>query len=159
MRTGLIILIATAVFAADQASKRLIENLVEPNSIISVLSNFNIVLIFNRGVSFGMGSTLPPEYGPYILAILAFGIVAILGVWAFRSDSTMQQAGLAAMIGGAVSNALDRLEDGAVTDFLDFHISARHWPAFNLADVAIVCGVAALMLEGFLSAPKKDAIL
>jgi signal peptidase II len=71
----------------------------------------------------------------------------VLAVWALKTDSSARQIALAAIVGGAAGNVLDRLDDGAVTDFLDFYIGTHHWPAFNLADVAIVCGGVALLLE------------
>ena len=61
------------------------------------------------------------------------------------------------MVGGALGNLLDRLRQGAVTDFLDFYIGSYHWPAFNLADVAIVCGVGLLLMESILVKGKAKA--
>ena len=146
MRTLLIIFIAAAALAVDQASKRLIEGLIEPYSSINVFSNFDLVHIYNRGISFGL-LDFSSSYGPYILSLVGVGIIVALSVWAFRTDNAVQGSALALIVGGAASNILDRLHDGAVTDFLDFYVGAYHWPAFNLADAAIVCGVAALLLE------------
>ena len=141
-------------FAADQATKRLIEGQLEPYSSIPVLSGFNLVHIYNRGISFGLLSSDSP-YAPYILAVFGLVISVGLAVWAFRSESLLQRGALALIVGGAASNVLDRLDDGAVTDFLDFYIGALHWPAFNLADVAIVCGVGLLLLESLFPAAFK----
>ena len=138
-------------FAADQATKRVVETQLEPYSSISVLSGFNLVHIYNRGVSFGLLSSDSP-YAPYVLALFGLVVSVGLAVWAFRSESLLQRVALALIVGGAASNVLDRLDDGAVTDFLDFYIGALHWPAFNLADVAIVCGVGALLLESLFPA-------
>jgi len=146
MRTLLMGLISAAALAVDQVSKRLIEGTIEPYTSVNVLSNFDLVHTSNRGMSFGLFASDSP-FSPYILSFIGLCIIVFLGVWAFRSDSAVQRAALALIIGGAASNVLDRLDDGAVTDFLDFYIGAYHWPAFNLADAAIVCGVAALLLE------------
>jgi signal peptidase II len=147
----LIVLIAAAVLAADQVSKHLIGSFVEPYAAIHVFSNFNLVHIYNRGISFGLLNGLS-SYGPYIISLFGLGIITFLSILAFRTDSALQQAAFAAIIGGAASNILDRLGDGAVTDFLDFHVATYHWPAFNLADAAIVCGAAALLLQPFIPA-------
>ena len=138
-------------FAADQGTKHIVESQLEPYSSIPLLSGFNLVHIYNRGVSFGLLSSDSP-YAPYILALFGAVISVGLAVWAFRSESLLQRVALALIVGGAASNVLDRLDDGAVTDFLDFYIGALHWPAFNLADVAIVCGVGALLLESLFPA-------
>ena len=151
--------IVAAVFAADQGSKHLVEAQLAPYSIIPVVNGFNLVHVYNRGISFGLLSSDSP-YAPYILALFGLAVTIALAVWAFRAESPLQQAALATIVGGALSNVLDRLDDGAVTDFLDFYIGALHWPAFNLADTAIVCGVGALLLESLFPAafkPKEKA--
>lgn len=151
MRVWPTALTMAGVFAADQASKRAVEAQLEPYSSVPVLDIFNVVLFYNRGVSFGLFSS-GSAYVPYILAAFGLAVTIGLAVWAFRTESPLQKAALAFIVGGAASNVLDRLEEGAVTDFLDFHIGALHWPAFNLADAAIVCGVGVLLLESLLPA-------
>ena len=151
MRVWLTALIMAGVFAADQWSKRLIESRFEPFSTTPVLEKFNLVLIYNRGVSFGLLSS-GDAYAPYVLALFGSIVTVALAVWAFRTGSPLQASALASISGGAASNVVDRLIDGAVTDFLDFHVGALHWPAFNLDDIAIVCGVGALLLESVLPA-------
>ena len=154
MRVWVTALVMAGAFAADQVTKRIIEIKLEPYSSIPVLSGLNLVHIYNRGISFGLLSFDSP-YAPYILALFGLVVSVGLAVWAFRSESLLQRGALALIVGGAASNVLDRLDDGAVTDFLDFYIGALHWPAFNLADVAIVCGVGALLLESLFPAAFK----
>lgn len=113
---------------------------------IEVLPVFNLVLAFNRGVSFGLLSSASP-LAPYLLVVLGLLIVAFLGVWLWRTESQLESVALGAVIGGAVANIVDRARDGAVTDFLDFHLGQYHWPAFNLADVAIVGGALLLVVS------------
>jgi len=84
-------------------------------------------------------------------------IVAGLLIWIHRSDSRLTASALGLVVGGALGNLLDRLRQGAVTDFLDFYIGSYHWPAFNLADVAIVCGVGLLLMESILVKGKAKA--
>lgn len=112
-----------------------------PPQVIPVTGFFNLVLGFNTGVSFGLFGQAPA----WLLMAFTLAIVAGLLVWIHRSDSRLTASALGLVVGGALGNLLDRLRQGAVTDFLDFYIGSYHWPAFNLADVAIVCG------EGFCS--------
>ena len=144
MRLAVPIALSTGVFALDQTTKRLAEAVFsESTRTVAVAPFFNLVLSHNRGISFGLLRS-EHAYAPYLLVLIALTIMAGLAVWLWRSDSAIERLGLSAILGGAVSNAVDRLEDGAVTDFLDFYVGAYHWPAFNLADTAIFCGVAAL---------------
>ena len=85
----------------------------------------------------------------WALVLLAFAIVAWLSVWLWRAQGRVVSAALGLIIGGALGNVADRMRFQAVTDFLDFHLGAYHWPAFNLADVAVVCGAALLILDSF----------
>ena len=88
--------------------------------------------------------------------IVSLAIVAVLATWLWRAQSRVLSVALGLVIGGALSNVLDRVRHGAVTDFLDFHFATYHWPAFNLADMAIVAGAALLLLDG-LHGQKREA--
>lgn len=139
------IALSIGVFVLDQATKRLAEAVFsESMRAIAVAPFFNLVLSHNRGISFGLLRSEHP-YAPYVLVFVALTIVVGLAVWLWRSDRAIERLGLSAILGGAISNVVDRLEDGAVTDFLDFYVGTYHWPAFNLADTAIFCGVVALL--------------
>ena len=133
-------------FCVDQATKWwILEYAMNPPEAIRITSFFNLVLGWNRGISFGMlgGYELPP----WTLALLSGSIAAGLGVWLARTNDHLVATGLALIIGGAIGNSLDRIRHGAVTDFLDFHLAGWHWPAFNMADVGVVCGVAFLIID------------
>ena len=147
MHLMLPIALSFGILLLDQGTKRFFEIMLsESGRAVLVTPFFNLVLGHNRGISFSLLSSEHP-YAPYALALFAIVIVIGLAVWMWRSNSLMQRLGLAAIIGGAISNLVDRLENGAVTDFLDFHIGGYHWPTFNFADAAITCGVAVLLLE------------
>lgn len=152
------LIIAPMWFAADQGTKWLvIGHLIDyPERAFPVTPFFNLVLGWNRGVSFGMlsGLALPP----WSLALLALAISAILLIWLCRTLSWLVSCGLGLLVGGALSNALDRLRYGAVTDFLDFHLAGWHWPAFNLADAGIVCGALALMLDVLMTGKASGSV-
>lgn len=150
MRALLYLLFAGVIVALDQLSKWAVMELVFHGDLtpraIEVTPFFNWVIVWNRGISFGMFNQAS-EYGPYILIGLALVISLIFLIWLFRTRSHMQSAGLALVIGGAIGNVIDRLQYGAVFDFLDFHAGGYHWPAFNLADSCIVTGVGVLLIH------------
>lgn len=141
--------VAAGVAVADQLVKWWArETLIAVPEGIEVFSFFNLVLVWNRGVSFGMfgGGALPP----WLLAAVAGAVAIALGVWLMRAEGRWLALGLGLIIGGAVGNIVDRLRFGAVADFLDFHIGAYHWPAFNLADASITVGIALLLIDALL---------
>ena len=146
--------IALGGFLLDQATKWLVLNhVMNPPQVIPVTDFFNLVLGFNTGVSFGLFGQAPA----WLLMAFTLAIVAGLLVWIHRSDSRLTASALGLVVGGALGNLLDRLRQGAVTDFLDFYIGSYHWPAFNLADVAIVCGGGLLLVESVLARGKTKA--
>lgn len=118
---------------------------------IEVLPFFNLVLVKNRGVTFGMFATGHPV-GQWVLILFTAVITAGVMVWLTRVRSRIQAAALGLIGGGALGNLMDRLRHGAVTDFLDFHIQHYHWPAFNLADTSIVIGAALLFIKSSMPA-------
>lgn len=133
-----------AAFVTDQASKAIVIAFdAELRDGIALLPVFNLVLIHNRGASFGLFSGLPW----WALVVVGLAVTAFLAAWLWRAHSRVLGAGLGLAIGGALGNVLDRAWRGAVPDFLDFHIGAYHWPAFNLADVAIVSGLGLLIVR------------
>jgi len=140
--------LAAAVCAADQASKPWLMGLVAGGPV-EVTPFFNLVMVWNSGVSFGL---LQQEGdGRWLLIALAAAIVAGLSVWLWRRPGRRLALALGAVIGGALGNVADRLNYGAVADFFDFHVAGWHWPAFNIADAAIVLGVLGLLLDSLLS--------
>jgi len=137
---------AAAALALDQGAKALALGTPALVDGVELLPILNLVLVRNHGVSFGMLSGVVPWWA---LILLSLAIVAALAVWLWRSQGRAVSMALGLIIGGALGNVVDRVRFQAVTDFLDFHVAAYHWPAFNLADVAVVCGAALLMLDGF----------
>ncbi|MEZ5918849.1 MAG: signal peptidase II [Alphaproteobacteria bacterium] len=117
---------------------------------------FNIVMVWNKGVSFGLFNH-DTDYGPLLLTALSLVISAIFLVWLFRTNSAVQLSGIGLVIGGAIGNVIDRLRFGAVIDFLDFHVAGWHWPAFNLADSSIVIGIFILILYAIFFEERRHA--
>ena len=141
--------VAAGVAIADQLVKWwAIETLMATPEGIEVLPVFNLVMVWNRGVSFGMfgGGAV----APWLLAAVAAAVAVALGVWLMRAEGRWLALALGLIVGGAVGNIVDRLRFGAVADFLDFHIGAYHWPAFNVADASITVGVALLLIDALL---------
>lgn len=114
-----------------------------------ICPNLNAVLVWNRGVSFGLLSS-HSSYAPLILSVLAALISIWLFAWLTIAVYRHVAFALSLIIGGALSNVLDRLRFGAVVDFIDVHAAGYHWPAFNIADSAIVVGAAILFLDAAL---------
>ncbi len=108
---------------------------------------FNLVLTWNRGISFGMFNG-DEGVGAIVFVGLAAAIVAGLLWWLVRVQSLLLALAIGFIVGGAVGNALDRIARGAVVDFLDFHVGQWHPFAFNLADAAISVGVGLLIVDG-----------
>jgi len=137
------------VLGADQLSKWWILDVVQlpERGQIVLLPVLNFTMVWNRGVTFGLLNSFGP-WGYLILSAVAVAIVVALGVWLRRAESAVVAVALGAVAGGALSNNLiDRLRYGAVVDFIHAHIVDWSWYVFNVADAAIVCGVAALVLE------------
>jgi len=147
---------AAMVVFADQLSKYLLlEWIMVPPRVVPVNSFFNLVLSWNKGVTFGLFNH-GNEWNPYIFATLAIVIVCFLMVWLVRAASMVEALAIGLVIGGAIgNNMIDRLRFGAVVDFLDFYVAGYHWYAFNIADSAIVCGVGLLLLENVVRGHKK----
>ncbi len=145
---------AALVLIADQISKWwIVDHVMVRPRVIEVTPFFNIVMTWNRGVTFGMLAS-DGETTRWLLIVLSLAVVGVLLVWLARTAARLPAFALAAVIGGALGNVIDRLNYGKVADFLDFHLAGWHWPAFNLADSAIVCGVGLLLLDTFTSRPE-----
>lgn len=154
MRLGLSV--SFVWFIVDQATKWwIITYVMDPPRVIPITRFFNIVLGRNTGVSFGLFG----DVSPWLLVAVAAAIVAMLMTWMWRAETRMAAIAFGLVSGGAVGNVVDRLRHGGVTDFLDFYVGQWHWPAFNMADVGIVCGVALLLVQGLILERhvKRDA--
>lgn len=141
-----VVIVMFAVFSLDQLSKWLMIEVLTRSGTISILPFFDLSLGFNSGISFGMFADVFANR-PALLAGLKSLIVAGLVIWALRSVAPWDRRSLAMIAGGALGNIVDRVRQGAVTDFLDFHSAGMHWPTFNIADVAICLGVVTLLVS------------
>ena len=148
LRFGLVI--GGAVVVIDQLVKWwLIDWLAEPPGFVEVLPFFNLVMVWNRGVSFGLLGDA--DLAPYLMAGIAGLVVIGLVIWLAGVSERLLAASIGLIIGGALGNIVDRLVYGAVADFVDVHAGGYHWPAFNVADAAITVGVAVMLIDGLLN--------
>jgi len=140
---------AALVLAADQASKYWVLNVLDLQTLgtLALLPVLNLTMVWNRGVTFGLLNSLGP-YGAPALGVGALLVVGALAIWLTRAERPLVAGAIGAIAGGAVGNVIDRLRFGAVVDFIHAHAFGWSWYVFNVADAAIVCGVAALLLDG-----------
>lgn len=147
------LVIAALAILIDQLSKAwLLGLMAEHNGEIKLLPFFNLVMVWNKGISFGMFSD---HDQPYALIALAVVIVAILLHWLVKAHSYWLSGAIGLVIGGALGNVIDRFRYGAVADFFDLYIENYHWPAFNFADSFIFIGVVILLLDSMFSGRKQ----
>ncbi len=140
--------VALLVIILDQASKQWAEAVLRQGQI-ELLPWFNLTLAYNRGAAF---SFLAEAGGWQRFFFLGIGLVAvvIIVVWLrkLRADATQNAVGLSLILGGAIGNLIDRALYGHVIDFIDWHYAGWHWPAFNIADSAILVGAVLVVLAG-----------
>lgn len=111
--------------------------------MVRVTDFFDYVLVWNTGISYGLLDGMPV----WAVGLVMLVAIAALAFWWFRADSNLVRVGLALCIGGALSNALDRVLYGAVADFFHLHWGSWSFYIFNLADVAITAGVVLLIAD------------
>jgi signal peptidase II len=137
-----------ATVIADQVSKELLlRYLQKVGAVVQVIDDFfRLVIVWNNGVSFGFldGDRALP---PWLLSSVAVAVCIGLFVWLRRVDRPFTGWGIGLVMGGAIGNVIDRARWGAVFDFADFHVRQWHWPAFNVADSAIVVGVGLMLID------------
>ncbi len=166
-RAAIVVAVVLATLALDQGSKArartlpldppgcTIDQLATqgcrgvPHAVIAGFWDWELAM--NDGVAFSSfrGKRI-------LLSLIALGAIAMLGMMAWRTapDQQLKRVALGVIVGGALGNLIDRVRDGAVTDFIRWHVNDFWWPIFNVADVALVIGVAVLLLEGVVTRSK-----
>lgn len=135
--------IAFVAFSLDQGTKALaLTNSAVLLPGLAIAPGFNLVLVRNSGISFGMLAEFPPS----ALIVMAFAICSWLIWMLLRTENLSEIIAFSLILGGATGNTIDRIRLGAVTDFLDFYVGQAHWPAFNFADVSIFSGAGILVV-------------
>jgi signal peptidase II len=160
LRPGVIA--ALLVLVLDQATKLWLLFVFDlaHRGAVKVTPFFDLVLAWNVGISFGWLQS-ESQLAQVALMVVKAVAVIVLAIWMSRSRNLIATVALGLIIGGAIGNAIDRFAYGAVVDFALFHVQIAgktfNWYVFNLADVAIVAGVAALLYDSFLGVPAAKA--
>lgn len=150
--------VAGAVLVLDRITKWIVETRVSFLDSLRVIPGFfDVVHTENRGAAFSLFNDSNSEWRTWLLLLFSLAAVVLVGGFLLQRAAKLDRlslAGFALILGGAAGNAIDRLVWGRVTDFLDFYLGAYHWPAFNVADSAIVIGCALLLLQAM--HPKRQ---
>ncbi len=139
--------VAAVVFVLDQLTKSWAQSRLVPGQPLTVVPGFfDLTLILNPGVAFGIFAGVPAEWR-WLVTVFSLAALLLLSTMAFRivpHGGVVGPIALGLVFGGAAGNLLDRWRFGAVVDFVDVHAGQYHWPAFNVADSAITVGVVLL---------------
>lgn len=149
--------VAVAVLVLDQLTKAWASASLDYAQPVAVMPFFNLTLLHNTGAAFSFLSDAG-GWQQWFFSAVAVTVSLIIVVWLWRLPAAerWQSASLALILGGAVGNLWDRLVHGYVVDFLDFYVGGYHWPAFNVADSAIVVGAGIMIWLSFRH-PGDDA--
>ena len=141
------VLVAVAVIAVDQVTKAIVRSEIEPFEQVKVVPGVKLVHAENTGVAFSALS----GGGPLVILVAAVALCALLVFFFTHLTRPLVWLPTGLLLGGAAGNLIDRIGRGSVTDFIKF----PHWPAFNVADIAITAGVLALLWV--IEQPDRDA--
>lgn len=149
--SGLGLLFAAMVFLVDQLSKWWVLKIInlDERQPIQITPFLDLAMAWNKGVSYGLLAT----NAQILLIVLSLAISALIVVWLAKAKTPLLAAAYGILLGGALGNALDRAMHGAVADFVHLHWGTWSWYIFNVADIAIVAGVALLLYDGLFHRP------
>ena len=141
---------AFLMLLVDQAHKLWMLNVYDivSRQPVRVLSFFDLVMAWNKGVSYSLFEA-DSDLELYVLLAVTAAATLFLAVWLWRAQTRLSGLALGLIIGGAIGNGIDRMAYGAVADFFHFHVGTFSWYVFNLADIGIVAGVGLLLYESF----------
>jgi signal peptidase II len=155
------VIVGLVVLLVDQASKWWVLNGLDLPALrqVVLLPVLNLTMVWNTGVTFGLLNGLG-EWGHVLLAVIALAVVVALGFWLRRAESRVVAVAIGSIAGGAIGNVIDRVRFGAVVDFIHAHVDTPwgdlSWYVFNVADAAIVCGVAVLVIDAQFSKRRES---
>jgi len=144
------VVIAAVVFVSDRVTKLLAERRIHDGDVVTVIPGFfNLISTKNSGAVFGLFSESTASWKTPLLVAVSVALLVVVVLLVIRTQNVQWQTriGLSLILGGAVSNLLDRVRTGRVEDFLDFYVRSYHWATFNLADSAIVVGTAFIAMQ------------
>jgi len=152
------ILIAALVVLLDRCTKWLVARNISLHDSIDIIPGiFRLIHVQNQGAAFGLFSESPSEWKVAVLILFSIAALGVVSTLLWKNGDAMNTTAIALSLvfGGALGNLWDRVANGRVIDFLDFYVGGHHWPAFNIADSAIVIGALLLLSEIFL-APQEE---
>ena len=160
-KIGFVSVICTFFVILDQISKYLIVKEIPLYGKIHFLPFLDIVHIRNPGVAFGFLSNLPEGFRQYFFILVFLVALVLISIFIYNTPfaEKMMMVSLSLILSGAIGNSIDRLRQGYVTDFIDFHWFGDpklHWPPFNVADSCITVGVTILIIYSLFIAKKKE---
>jgi signal peptidase II len=150
--------IAVAVFVADQVSKAVVMRHIHDHAIVPVIPGFfNLTSNKNSGAVFGMFNDSAVWWKTPLLIVVSLALLITVVTLVVRTQNLhwATKIGLSLVLGGALANLFDRIRAGEVEDFLDFYFRTYHWYTFNLADCAIVVGTGLIILQIMLGEQER----
>jgi signal peptidase II len=152
-------LMVAVIVALDQYTKHLVVSAWQLGDTTPIVPGFfSLTYLRNRGGAFGLFAGLPETWRVAFFVVFALATVAAL-IWMLRTtprEDRTQRLALTWVIGGALGNLYDRILYGEVVDFLDVYVGDWHWPAFNVADSFITCGVVLLLVGSFMTSAQES---
>lgn len=127
---------------------------IEAKGTVAVTPFLDLVMVWNQGISYGLFQQ-DSTFGRVLLIGLVIAALVLMLFWLGRMTTSLSAAGVGLALGGGVGNLIDRLVHGAVADFFSFHAFGYYWYVFNIADAAIVAGVAGLLYDSVFNSHKK----
>lgn len=155
------ILIAALVVGLDRLTKWVIAQKITLHDSVDVVPGmFRLTHVQNQGAAFGLFSESPSEWKVAMLILFSVAALAVVSALLWKNGNAMNATAIALSLvfGGALGNLWDRVATGRVVDFLDFYLGSHHWPAFNIADSAIVVGALLLLSEIFWAPREEKAV-
>jgi signal peptidase II len=155
------VLIAALVVVLDRLTKWVVSQRITLHDSVDVIPGvFRLTHVQNQGAAFGLFSDSPSEWKVAMLILFSVAALAVVSALLWKNGNAMNATAIALSLvfGGALGNLWDRVSSGRVIDFLDFYLGSHHWPAFNVADSAIVIGALLLLSEIFWAPQEEKAI-
>ncbi len=155
------IIIAGLVVIFDRLTKGLIaQKIVLHDSVDLIPGLLRLTHVQNQGAAFGLFSESPSEFKVGVLILFSVAALGVVSALLWKNGNAMNATAIALSLvfGGALGNLWDRVSSGRVIDFMDFYLGSHHWPAFNIADSAIVVGALLLLSEIFM-APQEEKVV
>jgi signal peptidase II len=153
-------IIAASVVLLDQVSKWLVAQKIALYDGVDVVPGFfRLTHVQNQGAAFGLFSNSTSQWKVAVLILFSVAALAVVSALLWKNGNAMNATAIALSLvfGGALGNLWDRVSSGRVIDFLDIYYGSHHWPAFNVADSAIVVGAVLLLSEIFLAPQEEKA--